>query len=262
LWNGATNICLTGKGMSMKPESILDSLTRGESAAIMAEIQRITAAIKTNEYGDFQSSEIPLIKATKRTCGVKIVRMRGWGGSKRYPRALKKTEYVTTPELNAAYAALAAAVKAAKKSAEYKAALAADREAAKALESRLRAERDARIEAEERRLADIGCSPKWLDALMSGPAGRLLREHRREFYDGNENWDAYDALTYAIKNNSSAWKAWQRDDICDFGELVSLCVGAHWRHTETDYDEIVTNLRSQGWSREEAREMAREEIRS
>jgi len=213
---------------------------------IQQHIQKYTSA-----YGGFYDSfeaKAPAvyITSTDRTAGVRAVKA---GAKTRYGRK-KVVVYLTTPRLQRLVRLLAVVRKKAPTEAEI-----ATSEERKKQHQTAAEKKQRRI----RRLIEIGFSAEFSEKNHSTDAAYaiLYLDSRGLIQDAKE---LYAAIEANRQTKGTLYPAWLRDEVGD-SDFSHRVLAAYRRHAYTDYDDILAENRRLGLRGEDAREMAREQIR-
>jgi len=225
-------------------------------AKIRSEIQQ-HIEMYSSKYGGFYDSfeaKAPAvyITTTDRTAGgVRAVKA---GPKTRYGRK-KVVVYLTTPRLQRLVRLLAFVRKKAPTEAEV-----AESEKRKKQRKTSAERRQRRI----RRLIDLGFSAEFAAGNHSTDAAYALLylEGKGLVRVGAEAREVYAAIEANRQTGGKLYPAWLRDEVGD-SDFIHRVLAAYRRHAYTDYDDILIFWRKTalGLCGEDAREMAREQIR-
>ena len=218
--------------------------------SIKKEIEKHIAEFSSVYGGFYDSFEIKAPKTyettTNRNLGVRAVKA---GAKTRYGRK-KVVVYLTTPRLQRLVRLLAVVRKKAPTEAEI-----ATSEERKKQHQTAAEKKQRRI----RRLIEIGFSAEFSEKNHSTDAAYaiLYLDSRGLIQDAKE---LYAAIEANRQTKGTLYPAWLRDEVGD-SDYVHRVVAAYRRHAYTDYDDILAENRRLGLCGEDAREMAREQIR-
>lgn len=131
---------------------------------------------------------------------------------------------------------------------------------------RLNAAKDERQKQQFERknfLCEIGFSDEFAEQNHSTKAAIALHylANSLDPIGDNTAWrELYSAIEANIANQGKAYRAWTRDELSDY-DFVNCVRISYRRHAETDYDDLLREFRQMGFQPDEAREIARSEMR-
>ncbi|HOM62064.1 MAG TPA: hypothetical protein PLP49_11600 [Anaerohalosphaeraceae bacterium] len=112
-----------------------------------------------------------------------------------------------------------------------------------------------------RRLIDLGFSAEFAANNHSTDAAyALLYLESRGLVQKEDAKELYSAIESNRQTGGKLYPAWLRDEVGD-SDFIHRVVAAYRRHAYTDYEEILAENRRLGLCGEDAREIAREQIR-